>query len=99
MLNYHELKMNALDDLKSRLNQWTINTDEEVADTINDVVENWIPLYNHQILKIAASHSGLVCFKSDFWPAYWQDYPINRIISNLYEQLREDLYSEYQNLI
>ncbi len=95
MPNYQELKMNTIDSLKERIEDLWIEEIDNIAEIIHEETENWIPVYNYDILQIALSDLNLVCYKSDLWPAYWQDYPINRIISNIYDRLSEDLFEWY----
>lgn len=97
MPNYHELKMSAIDSLKERLTNLDNEREDDISDIIHEVTENWIPVYNHEVIEIASSNLNLVCVKSELWPAYGDDYPINRIIANIYDMLSEDLYEWYQS--
>jgi len=64
MPNYHELKMSAIDNLKERLTYLDNGKKDEISDIIHEVTENWIPVYNHEVMEIALSNLNLVCVKS-----------------------------------
>ena len=65
MPNYHELKMSVIENLKERLTLLNNENGDEISDIIHEVTENWIPVYNHEVMEIASTNLNLVCVKSE----------------------------------
>lgn len=57
--------MSAIDSLKERLTFFNSGNEDEISDIIHEVTENWIPVYSHEVMKIASSNLNLVCVKSE----------------------------------
>lgn len=95
MLTIHKLRLDAIEAFKCRLDETWITDLDSVTEIIHEVTDNIIPVYNREILEVSLSNLDFACSKSDLWPAYWNDIPINHIISNIYEFLSIKLQEWY----
>lgn len=85
----------ATEDFKDRLNDGDAANEDEVYDLIYNVVEARMPIYHVEILDIAKSNLRMACMEPEIWPAYWVATPVNLILSNIYEHLKEELFEWY----
>jgi len=91
MLTIQKLRKDSVELFKSRLNEIWASDQDTVSDIIHEVADNIIPVYTREILEVALSNLDLACSKSELWPAFWNDIPVNHIISNIYEDISIEL--------
>lgn len=97
MLTYQELKKGAIESLEWRFLELVAIDEDKVTEIISEVTEDWIPVYYYEILRVWLSNLDLVCTKSELGPVNWEDFPMNRLISNIYDFLSSDLYEWYDS--
>ena len=95
MLTIYDITEWALEELKDWLKSNSNANENEVYDRIFEIADSSVPHLTREILEIALSDFQLACTESEIWPAYWKATPINHIISNIYEYIKDELYQRY----
>ncbi len=95
MPTLHFLVEGAIEDFKDRIESGDAANEDEIYDLIYEVTDSRMPVYNFDILEIAKSNLRLACDVPEIWPAYWIASPVNLILSNIYEAVKDALYNRY----
>ena len=95
MPTLHFLVEGAIEDFKDRIESGDAANEDEIYDLIYEVTDSRMPVYNFDILEIAKSSLRLACEMPELWPAYWVSSPVNLILSNIYEAVKDALYNRY----
>ncbi len=95
MLTIHKLVQSALEDFKEGLKQEKWVTEDYVSDLIHEIADTNVPIYNDELLEVALSNLWLACSESELWPAFWKATPVNLLMSNIYEYIRDELFDRY----
>ena len=87
-MNMYQLERNLIDELND--NREYILNETYPEDAITDFVDSAVPIYNSELLKLAANDTALACDEPDIGPAFdGSPTPVNIIAANVYERLSE----------
>lgn len=95
MLTIHELVEWAKEELKTRIEDGDCNDENSISDSISEIADSFVPVYNRKIVEVALSDIYLFNCEPNLWPAFWKASPLNYLISNIYEYISEELYERY----
>ena len=91
-----ELENDAIQELK----EWAIdNYPDDPSDVINEIADSYVPVYNHDILRLAVDNINLALDEPELGPAFdGSSTPINIIAANIYEYIEQALYDAWNNI-
>ena len=96
MSEYQEMLNSAVEELKERL-QDSPNDDE--GDLIHEIADSHTPIYNYDILQMAANNMFLALDEPDIGPAFdGSPTPINIIAANIYEAIEQELWDKLEDI-
>ena len=96
MSDFQEMLSNAVEELKERLQQ---DPDYDEGDLIHEIADSNTPIYNYDILQMAADNLFLALEEPDIGPAFdGSPTPINIIAANIYEAICEELWDELEEI-
>ena len=95
MPTIHNLVQDAIEEFKDCLanGEWT--TECDIYDLMNEISDRHVPVYNSDLLDVAKSNLRLATTEPELWPAFWESTPVNLIMSNIYEFIRNELEEWY----
>ena len=68
-------------------------------DRLNEIVDSSVPIYNYDLLQMAANNMDLALVEPELGPAFdGTPTPVNIIAANIYEALQEVAYNEWQKV-
>ncbi|KKM03825.1 hypothetical protein LCGC14_1770480 [marine sediment metagenome] len=68
-------------------------------DLITEMVDGWVPIYNGQILEVAADSMDMAILEPELGPAFdGTPTPINIIAANIYETLQVAAFDEWDDI-
>lgn len=74
-------------------------SDEEVGDVIHEIADTSVPVYNFEILQIAAQNNMMALSVPECGPAFdGTPTPINIIAANIYEYIEAELWDEWRKI-
>ena len=83
-------------ELHERLEEITNN---EPHDVISEIADTNVPIYNHDLLQLAADNMNLALVEPELGPAFdGSPTPINIIAANVYEYLTTELWDEWETI-
>ena len=85
----------ATEDLQDGIDAGDAANEDEVYDLIYEIVDSRMPIYHVDVLAIAQSNLWLAVDVPEVWPAYWIASPVNLILSNIYEYVKDELFDWY----
>jgi hypothetical protein len=96
MTTLKELVDNAVEELKDYgLNSW-----DEPHDAISEIADSSVPIYNYDIIQLAAENLELATDEPDIGPAFdGSPTPVNIIAANIYEYLESELWDAWNTEI
>ena len=91
-----ELENDAIQELK----EWAIdNYPDDPGDVINEIADSYVPVYNHDILRLAVDNINLALNEPELGPAFdGSPTPINIIAANIYEYIEQALYDAWNDI-
>lgn len=96
-MTLYDLAKWAKEELKERMNDVLRWEEYDESDHIHEIADSRVPIYYHQLLKVASSEVWLATEEPECWPAFdWSPTPINIIAANIYEHLVEKLREHVQ---
>ena len=65
-------------------------------DTLTEMVDSWVPIYNSDLLDVAADNMDMALLEPEVGPAFdGTPTPINIIAANIYEALNVAAFDEW----
>ena len=95
-MNYQEMLNSAVKELKERLQE---DPDYDEGDLIHEIADSNTPIYNSDILQMAAENMFLALNEPDIGPAFdGSPTPINIIAANIYEAIEQELWDKLEDI-
>jgi len=86
---------------REELRGWAKDNPEntEPHDAIHEIADGSVPVYNHDILALAADDCGLATTEPELGPAFdGTPTPINIIAANIFEAIYDNLWEEWRGI-
>lgn len=88
-------------DAKEAFREWVKDNPEETEphDAIHEIADSAVPVYNADLLRLAAENNELALRAPEIGPAFdGTPTPINIIAANIYELVEEALWEEWREI-
>jgi len=95
----HSDMYDTIESAKKDLREWYKDNQEETEphDTIHEIADQAVPVYNSDILEWAAEDHDLALDVPELGPAFdGTPTPINIIAANIYERIQDALWEEWR---
>lgn len=91
-----------IDGAIAELNEWhknNPNADPDYDGTMHEIADSSVPVYNSDLLDIAANDNEVAFREPEIGPAFdGTPTPINIIAANIYELVQEALYERWAEI-
>ena len=95
-MNYQEMLNSAIEELKERLQD---SPDDDEGDLIHEIADSHVPIYNYNILQMAAENLSLAVDEPELGPAFdGSPTPINIIAANIFEAIEQELWDKLEDI-
>jgi len=95
-MNYQEMLNSAVEELKERLQE---SPDDDGGDIISEIADSHTPIYNYDIIQMAAENLSLAVNEPELGPAFdGSPTPINIIAANIYEAIEQELWDKLEDI-
>jgi hypothetical protein len=94
-MTLEEIVQDAITELKDWLED---NPGDDPADTITEIADSSVPVYNSDLLKLAADNLWLGTDAPEIYAFDGSHTPVNAIAGNVYEHVEAKLHEAYEEL-
>ncbi len=95
----HDLLRMVRDEVKEAVEDYNLLEEVHGEDRLHEIADGCVPVYNYELLQVAASDCNLAVDEPDCGPAFdGTPTPANIIAANIYERLLQTAYEAFQEL-
>ena len=93
-----EIITDAREELRERVKNEQVDLDEP-HDVIHEIADGSVPVYHHDLLKIASENNDMATNEPEIGPAFdGSPTPVNIIAANVFEAIYAGLWEEVREI-